>query len=169
MTSAFELDCGAILGEISYIIPPSVMRVSRFSNENVTDSSVRHGTYGRLVADAVSLADRSVDLNSFESAAIDSMLIMTIDKELNCGNGVTELIETLNEFHVHKLSSWVTRHIAICNSQPSEQYAHISACSITELMAKLNCQLVHLFPSGRSKQLQQLDEIFRTGRKDSAR
>jgi hypothetical protein len=168
MTSALELDCGAILGDISFMVPPSVVRVSRFSTEDVTESSVRHHKHGRLVSDIVSLGERRVEMDSFESAAIDSMLVMTTVKEVSCGNGVTERTETLNDFYVPKLSSWITRHIAIFSTKPSEQYAHASACTITELMKKLDCQVVHLFPSGRSKQLEQLDEVFRNARKDSA-
>lgn len=168
MTSAFELDCGAILGDISHMVPPALVRVSRFSTQNVTDSSVRHEKYGRLVTDMASLGDHMVEMTSLESAVIDSMLTMTQVNEANLGNGETELTETPDNVYLLKLSSWITRHLAIFKTQPSEQYANMSAYVITEFMKKLDCPVLHMFPSGRSKQLEQLYELFRTTKEESA-
>ncbi len=167
MTSAFELDCGVILGDISHMVPPSLVRVSRFRSQSVTDSQVRRMQYGCLVSDVATLVDRRVQMNSLESAAIDSMLTMTRVNETIHGNGETELTEMPDSVYVLKLSSWITRHMAIFKTQPSEQYANVSAHVITEFMKKLDCQLLHLFPSGRSKQLERLNELFRTAKEES--
>lgn len=168
ITSAFDLDCGAIFGDISHMVPPALVRISRFSVQNVTDSPVRHETYGRLVSAVASLGDRRVEMSILESAAIDSMLTMTRVKETNLGNGETELIETPDSVYMLKLSSWITRHLAIFKTQPTEQYANMSAHVIMEFMKKLDCPLLHLFPSGRSKQLERLEELFRTTKEESA-
>jgi len=150
------------------MVPPALVRVSRFSPQDVTDNSVRHEKYGRLVSDVASLGDRKVELTSLESAAIDSMMTMKRVRETKLGNGETELIETPDSVYMLKLSSWITRHLAIFKTQPSEQVANMSAHVITDFMQKLDCPLLHLFPSGRSKQLELLDELFRTAKEESA-
>ena len=166
MTSAIELDCSLILGDISHMVPPSLTRVSRFSTQNVTEDSVQHSKYGRLVSDVVLLRDRRVEITNLESAAIDSMMSMTEIRETKLGNGETELIETPDTVHVLKLSSWIMRHLAIFNAPPSEQLANTSVHVITEFMKKLDCPPLHLFPSGQSKQLVWLDELFLTGKEE---
>lgn len=168
MSSAIELDCGAILGDISHMVSPALIRVSRYSTQNVTGNLVRHKKYGRLVSDVASLGERKLEMNSLESAALDSMLTMIQVKDMNLSNEETELTETLDTVYILKLSSWITRHLATIKTQPSEQNANLSACVITHLMKKLNCPLLHLFPFGRSKQLERLDELFSLSKEESA-
>jgi len=44
----------------------------------------------------------------------------------------------------------------------------MTANVIADLMKKLNCSDLHLFPSGRSKQLDRLAEIFLKVKEESA-
>lgn len=168
MTSAIELDCGAILGDISHMVPPALVRVSRWSLLNVTDRSIRHEKYGRLVTDTASLGDCKVEMTGMESAAIDSMLNMSRIKETALGNGEFELTESPDSVYILKLSSWITRHLAVIKTPPSERDANVSAHVITEFMKKLECPLLHLFPKERSTQITRLDEVFRTSRQEPA-
>lgn len=101
-------------------------------------------------------------MTTLESAALDSMLAMKLRSEKDKGDGVTELVETTDEVYILKLSSWITRHIGLFNSTPSEVYANISAHVITDLMRKLDCPVMHLFPTDRTEDLKRIDALFRT-------
>jgi hypothetical protein len=162
MTTAFELDCSAILGDISHLVPPSFVRLSRFTKRDVTADCVQHHEYGRLLSDTVILGEKRADMTSLESAAIDSMLAMKLRSQKNVGDGVTELVETTDEIYMLKLSSWITRHIGLFKTTPSEQYANMSAHVITDLMKKLDCPVMHLFPTDRTEDLKRIDALFRT-------
>jgi hypothetical protein len=162
MTRAFELDCSAVLGDISNLVPPGLVRLSRFTERDVTPDCVQHREYGRLLSDTVILGEKRVDMTSLESAAIDSMLAMKLRSEKNMGDGVTELVETTDETYILKLSSWITRHLAFFRTTPSEQYANMSAHVIMDLMKKLDCPVMHLFPTDRTEDLKRIDSLFRT-------
>lgn len=162
MLRAFELDCSAILGDISYLIPHSLVRVSRFTTHDVTPDCVQHRKYGRLLSDVVVLGDNRVQMTGIESASIDSMLAMKIRREQNVSDGVTEIIETTDELYMLKLSSWITRHIGLFRTEPTEEYCNVSARVITDLMKKLDCQVMHLFPTDRTEDLKRIDSLFRT-------
>jgi len=162
MLKALELDCSAILGDISHLVPHALVRQSRFTKRDVTPDCVQHHKYGRLLSDTVILGDKRVEMTSIESAVIDSMLAMKLDSEKNVGDDVTELIETTDELYMLKLSSWITRHIGLFRTEPSEQYTNMSAHVITDLMKKLDCQVMHLFPTDRTENLKQIDALFRT-------
>jgi hypothetical protein len=123
---------------------------------------VQHHEYGRLLSDTVILGEKRVDLTSLESAAIDSMLTMKLRSEKDVGEGVTELVETTDDIYMLKLSSWITRHLGLLNTAPSEQYANASAHVITDLMRKLDCPVMHMFPTDRTEDLKRIDALFRT-------
>jgi len=161
MTTAFELDCSLILGDVSYFVPHSLTRVSCFDNGAVSESSVRHENYGRLVSDVAVLGDKRVEMTSLESAAIDSMMTMK-NRGVERADEKTQLVETPDEDYMLRLSSWITRHLAIFNTTPSEEYANVSAHVITDLMQKLDCPLLHMFPSDGSDHLKQLQTLFMT-------
>jgi len=162
MTTAFEFDCGLILGDVSYFVPQSLTRVSRFDKNGVSESSVRHEKYGRLVSDVAVLGDNRIEMTSMESAAIDSMMTMNRD-EKRLANGQTELLGNLDENYMLKLSSWITRHLSLFNTKPNEQYANVSAHVISNLMNNLGCPPRHMFPSGRSNELKRLETLFMSG------
>ncbi len=159
MTKAFEFDCSLILGDVSYFVPQSLTRISRFDKKGVSESSVRHEKYGRLVSDVAVLGNNRIEMNRRESAAIDSMVPMNID-EKRLANGQTELLKNLNENYMLKLSSWITRHLSLLNTKPTEQYANVSAHVISDLMNNLGCTLCHMFPYGRSNELKRLERLF---------
>src|SRR6266849_3068192 len=104
---------------------------------------VQHHKCGRLLSDTVILGDKQVDMTSLDSAAIDSMLAMKLRSEKDLGDGVTELVETIDEIYMLKVSCWITRHIGLFRTTPSEQYANMSAHVITDLMKKLDCPVMH--------------------------
>jgi len=162
MTTAFELDCSAILGDVSFLVRSALVRQSRFTKHGVTPDCVQHHKYGRLLADRVDLGEKRVDMTSLESAAIDSMLAMKLRSEKNVGDGVTELVETTDEIYMLKLSSWITRHLGLFKMAPSEQYANVSAHVINDLMKKLDCPVMHLFPTDGTEELKRIDALFRT-------
>lgn len=167
LTRAIELDCSAIVGDISHLVPPALVRVSRFSKNEVLDDSVRHEQYGRLLSDIAILGEQQVEMTSLESAAIDSMILMKRQESTELGNGETEVVESPDDIYLIKLSSWVTRHIAMFGVTPSERLANMSGYTITELMKKLDCPVVHLFPTGRTKELARMDEQFRTAKSEA--
>jgi hypothetical protein len=162
MMKAFELDCSAILGDISHFVPNSLVRVSRFTKQGVTPNGVQDQKYGHLLSDTVILGDKRVQMSSIESGAIDSMLTMKLQREENVGSGVTEIVECTDDSYILKLSSWITRHIGLFQTEPSEQYSNISAHVITGLMKKLDCRLIHLFPTDRTEDLKRIDSLFWT-------
>jgi hypothetical protein len=162
MTTAFELDCSAIVGDVSHLILPGLVRISRFSKNNVTENCVRHEKYGKRLSDVAILDGIKVQMESLESAAIDSMMTMRVHTVTEFENGETELTETPDETYFLKLSSWVTRHLALFQTEPSDKLANMSAFYITEFMKKLGCPVVHVFPSERTEDLKLLDAIFRT-------
>jgi hypothetical protein len=164
MAVAFELDCSAILGDTFHLVPSSLVRVSRFNTWDVSDTRPRHEKYGGCVSDVAVLGDRRVEMTTLESAAVDSMMTMKREREMNLGNGETVLIERPDSLYMLKLSSWITRHLALLKAQPTEELAHTSAAAIMEFVKKLDCPLLHLFPSGGSQQLQRLDQLFRTAK-----
>jgi hypothetical protein len=162
MTRAVELDCSAILGDVSHLVPPSLVRVSRYTKHEVTPSCVQHEKYGRLLSDVAVLGQKRVQMTTVESAAIDSMLVMKPRSQQNVGDGVIEITTTIDEIHILKLSSWITRHIGLLQEDPNEEYSNISAHVIADLMEKLGCQVVHLFPTNGTDELKRLDFLFRT-------
>lgn len=143
-------------------MPPSLVRASRFTKRDVTPNCVQHHKYGRLLSDVVILGDNRVQMTSIESAAIDSMLAMKLRREEDLGDGVTELVETADDLYMLKLSSWITRHIGLFRVEPSEQYSNMSAHVVTNLMKKLDCPVVHLFPMDRTEDLKRINTLFRT-------
>jgi hypothetical protein len=162
MPKAFELDCSAILGDISHLIPNSLVRLSRFTTRDVVPNCVQHRKYGRLLSDALVLGDKRIEMSSVESAAIDSMLAMKLRSENDVGEDVTELIEATDELYLLKLSSWITRHLGLFRTEPSERYSNMSAHVITDLMKKLDCPVMHLFPTNRTEDLRRIDSLFRS-------
>ena len=162
MTKAFELDCSAILGDVSYLVPHPLVRQSRFTKRDVTLECVRHEEYGRLLSDTVILGDRRVEMTSLESAVIDSMFTMRRVSEKPAGDDETELLETTDELYMLKLSSCITRHIGLFRTEPSEQYSNLSAHVVADLMKKLDCPEIHLFPEERTEDLKRIDSLFRT-------
>ena len=162
MATAFELDCALILGDISFFVPQSLLRVSRFDQKDVSDSVARHLTHGRLVSDVAVLGDKRVDMTNVESAAIDSMITMKSRTVKDCGSGETEVVENPDGNFMPKLSSWISRHLATFKMDPTEEYANVSAHVITELMKKLGCPLCQFFPSGRSDDVKRLETLFIT-------
>ncbi len=168
VAAAFESDCGLILGDISYLVPPSLVRVSRYSRQGEADDSSGHRKYGRRVFDAVSLGDRRVEMNEMESAAVDSILTMTQLDRRRHDDGQTDLTEKPDNCYVLKLSSWINRHLAIFGVQPSEVYATGSVHVITGLMEKLACPVLRSFPGVRSAQVQALARMFLTADEEHA-
>lgn len=163
VTSAFERDCGLILGDISYVVPPALTRVSRYHSQGeVPEDSSGHKKHGRRVFDMASLGTTRVEMNELESAAVDSMLTMTQVSSTRREAGETELVERPDNLHLLKLSSWINRHLAIFGMQPTEERAHVSAHVITDFMEKLGCPPARLFPANRSPQMQALAELFLT-------
>ena len=162
MTSAFELDCSLILGDVSYLVTQSLTRVSRFDENDVSESSVRHQEYGRLVSDVAVQGGNRIEMTTLESAAIDSMLRMKKRSVKRSDNGDTEIVESPDGNYLLKLSSWITHHQTIFNTTPTEEHFNVSAHVITDLMTKLDCPLLHMFPLGRSGGLKQLERSFMT-------
>ena len=160
MASAFGADCGQILGDVSHMLFPSLVRTSRFSPQGRADCHIRHPEYGFLVSDVAVSEDRRVEMDSRESAALDAMLSMRRLSRTHLDNGGIELTESPDSVHLLKLSSWITRHLALFNLQPSEGYANVSAHIIMDLMNKLDCPLVPVFPHDRSGQVDRLSELF---------
>jgi hypothetical protein len=160
MTTAFEFDCGLIVGDVSWLVPQSLTRISCFDKNAVSDTSMRHEEYGHSVSDVAMLGEKRVNMNSIESAAIDSMMTMKDRSTKHANNRTTELVATPDDNYILKLSSWITRHLAIFNMTPTEEYCNVSAHVVSGLMEKLDCPLLHVFPSGRSPQLTQLGKLF---------
>ena len=159
---AFEPDCSAILGDISYLLLEPIVRQSRFTWRDIIPGCVQYQKYGRLLSDTVAVGDRRVELSHIESSVIDAMWATRIRSETKLGDGVTELIETNDDPYVPKLSTWITRHAGLLQTEPSEQCSNVSACVITDLMSKLGYPIVHLFPTGATEDLKHIDAIFRT-------
>jgi len=162
LATAFEFDCSLIMGDLSYLVPESLIRVSLFNKNTTSSTSIRHEKYGSLVSDMAILKKIQIELIGVESAAIDSMMTMKTKCVERCSNDETKLIETLDNNYMLKLSSWITRHLAILKTQPTEQNANISANVITGLMEKLGCPPCHMFPLGRSDELKNLEKLFMT-------
>jgi hypothetical protein len=102
-------------------------------------------------------------MTAVESAAIDAMLTMKIRDVRSLDNGVTELTETPAAVYIPKLSSWITHHQAIFGTTPTEEYFNVSAHVIADLMKKLDCPVLQIFPTGGSAELKQLERLFMTG------
>lgn len=158
--SAFETDCGLILGDISYLVPPALARVSRYSAQGTADDVSEHAEFGQRVSDVVSLGEKTVEMDELESAAVDSILTMTRVHRASPGDGQTELVERPDGPYLLKLSSWINRHLAIFDVEPSEQHANLSAHVIARLMEKLACPPLHSFPMERSVQMRELADVF---------
>ena len=90
------------------------------------------------------------------------MMMMKTRGVERCNNGDTKLTETPDSTYMLKLSSWITRHLAMFDTTPTEQNAHTSAHVIAGLMEKLSCPPCQIFPHGRSDELKQLEQIFMT-------
>src|SRR5205814_1564634 len=95
------------------------------------------------------------------------MMQMKTLKVTEFDNGDTELIETPDELYILKLSSWVTRHLALFRVEPTDTLANKSAWYIIEFMKKLDCPVMHLFPTNRTEELKGLDKMFRTSAKET--
>ena len=161
MLRAFELDCSAILGDISYLLLNPIVRRSRFTTDAVTSDCVKHHRFGRLLSDIVKVGEKQAELSNVESAAVDAMWAMTLQSEKDLGDGVTELIEANQDPYVPKLSSRVMRLAGLFQTEPSEQSSNMWAHVIADLMEKLDYPVVHLFPTGATEDLKRLDAIFR--------
>jgi hypothetical protein len=157
---AFEFDCSAILGDISHIVPESLKRALRFSQQDTACAAVFHEQHGRLVSDTATLGERQVVMTGIESAALDSMLAMKETGLSVLGESEVELTETLASVYVLKLSSWITRHLSLLNTEPSEELSNVSAQVIVDLMKKLGCPTLHLFPRERTEQMKRLVSLF---------
>lgn len=92
-----------------------------------------------------------------------SVITMKNRDEKRFNNGQTELLENPDGNYMLKLSSWITHHLALFNKTPTEQNANISAYVISNLMNNLGCPPLHMFPSGRSNELKQLETLFMSG------
>ncbi|TWU51685.1 hypothetical protein [Rubripirellula reticaptiva] len=163
LTRALEFDCSLILGDVSYFLPQSLQRTSLFDKSaTITDSSVRHTDHGAMVCDSAKLGDRTVELEGFESAAIDCALSM-IERDIRTSpGGQVQSKSSPSDNYMIKLSTWITRHLAIFDTTPSETLSNGSAHAITELMEKLGCPKLQMFPTDRSFQIQQLATLFMT-------
>ena len=146
-------------------MPQSIVRISRFDNNGVSESSVRHKEYGRLVSDVMAIGKNRIELTTLESAAIDSMITMTTKGVKRSDSGETEVVEAPDDNHAPKLSSWITHHQAIFGTAPTEQYFNVSAHVITDLMEKLGCAPLQLFPTGMSGDVRHLEGLFMTAAK----
>lgn len=160
MLMAFELDCGLILGDVSYFVPRTLTRISGFDEIKVDEPYVRHDKYGRMVSDVAILGEKKVTLNSLESGAIDSMLTMKTRDIKRHKNRTTEIVESPEENYMLKLSSWITRHLMTFNITPTEEHSNVSAHVISELMEKLGCPAVHIYPSKKTDNLKNLESLF---------
>lgn len=165
LTTAFELDCGTVLGDISFLIPQSIARVTVFDHQAPPDG-IRHETLGTLVSDDIRVGDREFALTTVETAAVDSILSMR-DVSKTVDGSKTTISQRLDENYLTKLSNWITRHLAIFGITPTEEHSNVSAHTITNLMEKLECTRCHMFPTGRTPQISQLDQVFRTSLADS--
>jgi hypothetical protein len=163
LTTAFELDCSGIVGDMAHLIFPGLVRIARFSKQDVTDKCMRHEKFGRRISDVAVMRDKRVEMVTLESAAIDSMMEMKALKVTEFENGETELIEGTEDLYLLKLSSWVTRHIAIFQAEPNDTLANMSANYIVGLMKKLDCPIFHMFPMDRTEELKRLDRVFWRG------
>ena len=83
-----------------------------------------------------------------------------VTKEKRSDGDKTTLVESLDSTHGLKLSSWITRHLTKFNVTPTSEYANVSAHVISELMEKLNCPQIHLFPSGATEEIKTIAGLF---------
>jgi len=165
---ALELDCGLILGDVSYLIPQTLVRISTFTQKPSEEHAVIHEQFGTLVSDHAILGDNRVDMNSSESAAIDAMMTMVTHERRSTDDGKTILTEHLDSTYGLKLSSWITRHLAKFNVTPTSEYANVSAHVISELMGKLECPQMQLFPSNATKEIISISNMFFNGDETAA-
>lgn len=160
IAAAIEYDCGAILGDISYLISPTLTREVQFDLSVISEDSIRHKKYGTLLSDAVTLDGKRVELTPVETAAIDAMLSMSTVERRRDGDKTT-LLERLDDVYLLKLSASITRHLAMIGLQPTDESSNMSVHVITEVMDKLDCSIIHMFPTDGSPQLKILDRMFR--------
>lgn len=165
LTTAFELDCGGVLGDISFLVPQSLARVTVFDHQ-APPGGIRHETLGTIVSDVVSVGKKEFALTTVETAAVDCILSMR-DVSKTVDGSKTTIKQHLDDTYLTKLSNWITRHLAIFGITPTEEHSNVSAHTISNLMKKLECTHCHMFPTDRTPQISQVDQVFRTSMSES--
>jgi hypothetical protein len=83
----------------------------------------------------------------------------TISEEPPSDGGFEIKQQCVNNFML-KLSSWITRHLALFGTDPTEGRVWVSASTIGDLMEKTGCKKLFLYPSNREGQLKSLFDEF---------
>lgn len=118
--------------------------------------------------DEVSIASGPfVELEPLASAAFDAIVDfkrVSVDKE----GSVTHVAEESTDFHLVKLSTWITRHL-VTSSAPSrggvfsEDAARVSALFILDLSTRLGLTRTHMLPESTTPQATALIQRAFTG------
>jgi hypothetical protein len=150
ISDAIKNDLSVIVGDITFVITQPIYRKT-VCDKSITDSTnPQHEKFGVIVSDSVSVDNKNfLEINSIESAIIDSSIKMTIidTQEEGTKTVITE-ISDINYFL--KLSTIILRHLAIFETELNEEYCDISRRVIIELFKKLNITQSYSIPNTKT-------------------
>ena len=157
---AIEGDCSLLFGDMFFLIPRRVTRVSQYDKTCTESDRAVHPKYGALISDTAMLDEKAIQLKPIESAALDAALSWRVASKHQLSNDVTELNECLDEENFPKLSSWVFRLLLQFGQTPSHEITRLAVLSIWHLMRKLGCPELSIFPFGKKEGVEVIEEHF---------
>jgi hypothetical protein len=167
LLSAVERDCSLIFGDVTMLLLDPMHRVQVWDKSLESDCAVHHVDYGILVEDTVTYRGETFTLNPVETAALDSAASWK-DVQLSRSGERTEVQRLREGPEAIRLSTWITRNLAMYRRLPSEQDAHFSASVVCDLRERLKLAQHDIFPWDESGELGALQEAFLTTKKGDA-
>lgn len=156
---AFELDCSLMFGDISFLLMHPLRRVRVFTTSSVDNPLVIHRQYGNCISDTITIGEQQFALAGLESATLDSICSMKSINVTKEGNSTT-VTEAIEEILAIRLSTWITRHMALFGMQPEEHSANAFAHVITELATRLGVRQINIFPWGATPEIKEIETRY---------
>jgi len=154
--NSFKNDLSVIFGDITFL----VNRLSRLTtfDSSVKDSLSVHEKYGAIISDKAGLSDTDmIEIEPVESAIIDSYIKM-VEMRTSSQGSRTEMLESLKNTYMLKLSTIIMHHLAIMDADITPENAMMSRRIVIEFMKKIAIERSFAIPSTYTTKS---DAIFR--------
>lgn len=155
---AIKNDLSVIFGNVTYFIPP-LTRVRICDSSVIDELRPRHGDYGVIIADSLSVNGRDfVPLSVVDSSVLDSYFAMNVEQIETSGDR-TKVIEKTGSTHCVKVLAIVMAHLTSIGEALDDKDSRYSFFFIHEFLNKMGFSYSYSVPNKHTKMSMELYNI----------
>ena len=149
MMTAIQNDLAVLLGDVTIINRPDIVRESRWDPSDKSHDSVHHPEHGALVSDVV-IAPVHLDLEPLQAAALDAIGLQSPEPHVDEADGKRLVVERSEGPTLTKLSTLVLRLLALTNMPLEARSSRVGARIIADLAEQLGMTRSFSIPAART-------------------